>query len=236
MDPFYRELERAEEERNKRKEDEKDAREEKDRQREEVITPQASRAIDDERANRRSSMAASSATTGTSRRSSAVSTPSNASLFSPSHPPHPSSASSRRMSRHGDSLPAPSGSSNHNSRAPSRSSLSANGLGSTKQRTRMLAGRGGQTPASEREGRVTGLPAVVLVGNGGRRRLDKQLAMVRRSVEEVEANMKRKMEREKEKDRERIARELRATAAIAGLHTGGDGGRSSRHCHHLPHH
>ena len=37
--------------------------------------------------------------------------------------------------------------------------------------------------------------------------MDKQLAMVRQSVEEVEANMRRKMEREKEKDRERIMRE-----------------------------
>ena len=203
MDPFYRELERAEEERNKKKEDEKDAQEERDRQREELITPQPDKAQDDEKQKRLSS---STTATGTSRRSSAVSTPSSASAVNSHSGASFASTPSRRVSRPNDNLPIPG--STHNSRTPSRSSLSANGgLGSTKLKPRMLAGRSGQTPTSEKEGRVTGLPAVVLIGNGGRRRLDKQLAMVRRSVEEVEAGMRRKMEREKEKDRERLARE-----------------------------
>ena len=198
MDPFYRELERAEEERNKKKEDERDAMEEKEKQREEVATPHTNKQpADEEKDRKRSSLLSSSSTTTPSRRNSAISTPSTASLFSPHHSTNTATTPSRRMSRPTDSLPAPSGGSLHNSRAPSRSSLSAGG--STRQKPRMLAGRGGQTAAGEREGRVVGLPAVVLVGNGGRRRMDKQLLMVRRSVEEVEANMRRKMEREKEK-------------------------------------
>ena len=205
MDPFYRELEKAEEERNKRKEDELEAREDMQRQRNSISTPLAIKSLEEDKSRKRSSVISSPTTTSSSRRSSAISTPHSASFSSP-HVASTSLAapSSRRMSRPaGDSLLVPGGSLG-NSRAPSRSSLSASGA---KQKPRMLAGRNGRTSVSGTEGQVVGLPAVVLVGNGGRRRLDKQLAMVRQSVEEVEANMRRKMEREKEKDRERQARE-----------------------------
>ena len=177
-DPFYRELEKAEAERQRQRERQQEEREEEERQVEdEAETGERERQQVEDRERAREA------------RLALVSSPSPAASSTPSR-------SSMRGSVSNASTPAQGARRTTWSRLPTRGSVSGNAKSASRK---SVTGNADET-ALVASG---ALPAVILSRASGRRRFDRQLAMVRRSMEEVEATMQRKLRMEKEKDRQR---------------------------------
>ena len=179
VDAFYTDLEHAAAERRRVRERQQEERDELDRLREDDDAPPSSTDLIPQP---RLSISASSSNAAPSPAPPSRAVARSSLTLTPS--------GSRRPSRLASPLPEP--------RTHSRGSV-------TGKRSRLSTAKPGKAVLPGEPTEPGGLRPIVLLDGGGRRRMDRQLVQVKRSIEEVEAALHAKMERERE--RERLQRE-----------------------------